>query len=104
MWKVYNVESGKILKGGFENEDLAKEWYDEKIGDRADLFLIDEMDQDEVDEWNEKVANEEVEPPEEVVEEELVVEEDDFDDDYDSDDSDDDYMSTILEDGEEDDD
>jgi hypothetical protein len=96
VWKIYNIETGKILKAGFESEDAAKEWFDERIGDRGDLFEIDEMDQDEVDEWNEKLESEELEAPDK--EEEYVVA-DEFPDDLD-DDADDDHMSTIYEDDE----
>ena len=30
MWKVYEIDSGRILMAGFEDEDQAKSWYDRK--------------------------------------------------------------------------
>ncbi len=57
LWKVYNIETGKIMKAGFESEDDAKDWVDTRFEDLADEYAVEEMDQDEEDDWRE--ANEE---------------------------------------------
>jgi hypothetical protein len=56
LWKVYNIETGKIMKAGFESEDDAKDWLEERFEDLADEYAVEEMDQDEEDDWRE--ANE----------------------------------------------
>ena len=51
MWKVYKIESGEILKAGFECEDEARDWYDARGEQLEGLYTIDEMDVDEQNEW-----------------------------------------------------
>ena len=53
MWKVYEIDSGVILKAGFEDEDEARDWLDANTDDREGLFTMDEMDEDEEYEWQE---------------------------------------------------
>lgn len=76
LWKVYNIETGKILKAGFDNEDDAKDWLEERAEKLADEHVVEEMDTDEIEEWKEENEEEEVEEKEEEAEED-----DDFDDD-----------------------
>ena len=54
MWKVYEIDSGRILMAGFEDEDQARDWYDERGEDLEGLYTIDEMDEDEEYEWTEE--------------------------------------------------
>lgn len=58
LWKVYNIQSGKTIKAGFESEDDAKDWLELKGEDFQDLYEAEEMDQDEVEEWLESQASE----------------------------------------------
>ncbi|MEZ4741358.1 MAG: hypothetical protein R3B45_02750 [Bdellovibrionota bacterium] len=49
LWKVFNIETGATVKGGFVDEDEAKNWLEYKMDESADLDLYDvtEMDEDE---------------------------------------------------------
>ncbi len=61
VWKIYNIESGKILKAGFETEDDASEWMEEHTDDEEQGDLeIDEMDDDEWEEYQEYLEKTEV--------------------------------------------
>ena len=53
MWKVYEIDSGNILKAGFEAEEEARDWLDEKADEIEGLYTVDEMDEDEEYEWQE---------------------------------------------------
>jgi len=50
-WKIYNIHSGKIVKAGFDDEEIAKDW----LENRRDLeqvdFLVEEMDDEEEEEY-----------------------------------------------------
>jgi hypothetical protein len=102
LWKVYNIETGKIMKAGFESEDDAKDWLEERFEDLADEYAAEEMDQDEEEDWRE--ANDEEQ--EDVVaapasEEEDAAYVDDDDDDYvddDEEESDEDSLDEVFED------
>ena len=51
MWKVYKIDSGDIIKAGFNGEEEARDWLDEKADEMEGLFTVDEMDEDEEYEW-----------------------------------------------------
>ena len=87
LWKVYNIETGKILKAGFDSEDDAKDWLEE----RADKLA------DEIDEWKEANEDEEEEAQEE------EEEEDEYVDDDAEDDSDETSLDELYEDDDDDD-
>lgn len=53
LWKVFKIDTGKILKAGFRSEFEAKDWLELKGHDFQDLYEIDEMDPDEEEEWYE---------------------------------------------------
>jgi hypothetical protein len=48
-WKIFNIETGELVKGGFDDEDSAKAWLENRFGESADLdaYDINEMDDDE---------------------------------------------------------
>lgn len=100
LWKVYNIETGKIMKAGFESEDDAKDWVDTRFEDLADEYAVEEMDQDEEDDWRE--ANEE--DADEVVAAPVAEDEVEFADDYDEyldeddEDSDEESLDEVFED------
>lgn len=108
VWKVYNIATGRIAKAGFDSEDQAKDWLERRKELADDEFDIDEMDDEEEEEFLENEANDserggafDGEEDEEIrdisyPEEPLDVEEDDVDGD-DEDEEDD------VEDEEEDD-
>ncbi len=50
-WKIFNIETGELVKGGFADEDSAKNWLEDRFGESADLdaYDINEMDDDEED-------------------------------------------------------
>ncbi len=98
LWKVYNIETGKILKAGFDNEDDAKDWLEERAEKLADEHVVEEMDADEIDEWNEANAEDE----EEEVAKEEEEDEDEFDDEEEED-SDETSLDELYEDEEDDD-
>lgn len=98
LWKVYNIETGKILKAGFDNEDDAKDWLEERADKLADEHVVDEMDTDEIEEWKEENEDEEVAVK--------VKEEDDdefVDDDDEEDESEETSLDELYEDEEDDD-
>ncbi len=99
LWKVYNIETGKILKAGFDNEDDAKDWLEERAEKLADEHVVEEMDADEIDEWNEANAEEE----EEEVAKEEEEEDDEYADDEEGEDSDETSLDELYEDEEDDD-
>ena len=41
------------MKAGFETEDEAKDWLEAREEDLEDVYMVEEMDQDEADEWSE---------------------------------------------------
>lgn len=99
MWKVYNIQSGKIVKAGFKEEDLAKEWLEGRDHLDPEEYMVEEMDHDEEEEWIE--ANGEVEEEEEEGKTREGYQGDYGEDYYDGNDIDDDYMSSVYEDDEE---
>ena len=48
-WKIFNIETGALVRGGFEDEDAAKGWLEKRFGESAALddYDINEMDDDE---------------------------------------------------------
>lgn len=52
MWKVYDIETGKVIKAGFETEDDAKEWLESKVDALTSDYEIEEMDEDEEAEYD----------------------------------------------------
>lgn len=77
LWKVYNIETGKILKAGFDNEDDAKDWLEERAEKLADEHVVDEMDTDEIEEWKEENEEEEVVAKADEDDDDFVDDEDD---------------------------
>ena len=77
LWKVYNIETGKILKAGFDNEDDAKDWLEERAEKLADDHVVDEMDTDEIEEWKEENEDEEIDATVPEDEDEIEVDDDD---------------------------
>jgi hypothetical protein len=73
LWKVFDIQTGKILRAGFESEDEAKDWLELKSDDLQENYEVEEMDPDEEEEWRERLASgeldedvdedEEVSPP-----------------------------------------
>lgn len=53
VWKVFEIESGKIIKAGFANEDQASRWLLKKTSLAHGDFEVEEMDDDEWDEYQE---------------------------------------------------
>ncbi|NRA63702.1 MAG: hypothetical protein HRU19_04420 [Pseudobacteriovorax sp.] len=53
FWKVYHIDTGKIVRAGFETEDEAKDWLEARSEDLDDIYEVEEMDQDEIDQWQE---------------------------------------------------
>lgn len=97
LWKVYNIETGKILKAGFDNEDDAKDWLEERADKLADEHVVEEMDTDEIEEWKEENEAEEVDEKDEEPEDDDFLDDDDdeseetsLDELYDDEDDDDD--------------
>lgn len=102
MWKVYNIQTGRIIKAGFENDDQAKDWLERRKDLADDEFDVEEMDEEEEEEYLESEADDDevVEETAEVVdaedvreisypEESLDGDDDSDDDDKDADDDDD---------------
>lgn len=100
LWKVYNIETGKILKAGFDNEEDAKDWLEVRAEKLADEHVVEEMDTDEIEEWKEEKDAEEVEEKEEADEDE----DDDFvDDDDDEEESEETSLDELYDDEDDDD-
>ena len=57
MWKVYNIQTGRIAKAGFESDDQAKDWLERRKDLADDEFDIDEMDEEEVEELLEEAKD-----------------------------------------------
>jgi len=57
VWKVYNIATGKIVKAGFESDDLAKEWLERRKDLPEDEYDIDEMDEEEEEEFLENESD-----------------------------------------------
>lgn len=98
MWKVYNIHTDKIIKAGFKNEDEAKEWVETRDFLSKDDYMVDEMDQDEEDEWLERVESDEEDEEDEVAEE--IDSDMSYDSYYDGDDLADDYDQVLDQDEE----
>lgn len=95
-WKVYNVDTGKILKAGFETEEEAKEWLEVREDDLEDIHMAEEMDQDEAVEWaeaQEKLEYDEDEPTAETAKSSVGF----GDDYYDGADLNDDELNEVFE-------
>ena len=73
LWKVYNIDTGKSLKAGFDDEEAAKEWLEARHGLVHEDFLVEEMEIEEEEEWLEKNSDDEdAEPITETPEESIV--------------------------------
>ncbi len=98
LWKVYHIDTGKIVRAGFESEDDAKEWLEARSDDLDDIYEIEEMDQDEIDEWQELQDDANYDDEEEdsdIDEKDPVGFGDDY---YDGADLEDEELSTVFED------
>jgi arsenate reductase-like glutaredoxin family protein len=67
-WKIYNIESGITLRAGFDSEDDAKEWMENRSETyEIEDYEIEEMDDDEEEEMlkadSDEVVSEIVEDP-----------------------------------------
>ena len=51
IWKVYNIQSGKVVAAGFDNEDEASDWLEKKRSGSEDNYAVEEMDHDEEAAW-----------------------------------------------------
>ncbi len=100
LWKVYHIESGKILKAGFESEDDAKDWLEARHEDLEDDYTVDEMDHDEEDEWR-AAQDEELEAAPVEEEEEVADDDDAF---FEEEESDEESLEDMYEDEDDDDD
>lgn len=60
MWKIYSISSGKILNAGFASEDAALAWLERKSIDDDD-YVVEEMEDDEQEEWLEALEREDAE-------------------------------------------
>ncbi len=64
MWKVFNIQSGKVTKLGFQTEEAGRAWLDRHRDGRQDNYDLEEMDPDELAEWDaRKNENEEALEP-----------------------------------------
>ena len=100
FWKVYHIQTGRILKAGFESEEEAKDWLEQKSEDLQENYEVEEMDPDEEEEWRERMEDEE-EYESEIDEEEPVGFGDDYFDGADLNDDEDEL--TAVEEDEDDD-
>ena len=46
-WKVYHIDTGETLRGGFEDEDAAKDWLEARSSINEEDYMVEEMDDDE---------------------------------------------------------
>ena len=69
MWKVYHIQSGRIVKAGFDSDDQAKEWLERRKDLAEDEHDIDEMDEEE----EEENADDETEAVESMVHGDLFI-------------------------------
>ena len=67
LWKIYHLETGKILTAGFADEENAKEWLEEREDYAQEDFIVEEMDSDEEQEWLETHPDGEADDDDEVV-------------------------------------
>jgi hypothetical protein len=81
LWKVYNIESGKIMKAGFESEEDAKEWLEARYEDLADEYMIEEtvLADDEDDAFYDEEDEEDDDESDEESLEDMYEDEDDED-------------------------
>lgn len=56
MWKVFNIQSGKVTKLGFSNEEAGRAWLDRYRDGRQENYDLEEMDPDELAEWDARKA------------------------------------------------
>lgn len=95
-WKVYHIQSGRILKAGFASEDEAKDWLEQKSGELQEDYEVEEMDPDEEEDWRERMEDEEYEEGE-ITEDEPIGFGDDYFDGTDLND-DEDELTSVEED------
>ena len=98
VWKIYHIQTGKVVRAGFETDDEAQEWLDERAQIESNHFEIEEMDEDEWIEYKEMVEKLELEEGEDSIPESLAPSllSEDYSDDGDEE-SDDDFLTTIEE-------
>ena len=46
-WKVYNIHTGKTIKAGFDEEEIAKEWLENRRDLDIEDYIVEEMDEEE---------------------------------------------------------
>lgn len=51
MWKVYNIETGRIMKAGFETDEQAAAWLERRKDLPEDEYDVAEMDEEEEEEF-----------------------------------------------------
>ena len=51
VWKIYHIQSGSLVRAGFESEEDAREWLDENSSAENSAFEVEEMDEDEWQEY-----------------------------------------------------
>ncbi len=59
MWKIIYIDSSNSLKQGFESEEDAMEWLDRSRNISPEDFIIEEMSEDEEEEYLENVGEDE---------------------------------------------
>jgi len=69
-WKVYNIHTGKTIKAGFDEEEIAKEWLENRRDLDIEDYIVEEMDEEEEEALDEEMDEEE----EEMDEEETIYE------------------------------
>ena len=87
MYKILHISSGRTLRAGFDSEDVAQDWMDARDHLNQELYVIEEMDIDEEEEYLTQDHDEDADDGEEYVDEsedELGYDQDD-DSDYDPD-------------------
>jgi hypothetical protein len=47
MWKVYHIQTGKLICAGFDDEDKAKDWLERRRDISDDDHETEEMDEEE---------------------------------------------------------
>ena len=58
MWKVYHIQTGKLIRGGFDVEDAAKDWIERRKDLAEDDYDVTEMDEEEEEEYLENGGDE----------------------------------------------
>lgn len=64
VWKVYHIQTGRIVKAGFDSDEQAKDWLERRKDLPDDEHDTDEMDDEEEEDYLENEADEEEEDEE----------------------------------------